>query len=834
MTELPSYQPATIEKKWQRYWDEQQIYTCEIDLTKEKYYILEMWPYPSGNIHMGHVRNYSIGDVIARLKRMQGYNVLHPMGWDAFGLPAELAAIKHQTQPAQWTYTNINEMREQLKRLGYSYDWQRELATCDPTYYRWEQLFFLKWFETGLVYRKKSPQNWCPDCQTVLANEQVIEGSCWRCDTLIIKKELTQWFLKITKYAEELLSDLSKLENFWPERVINMQKNWLGKSEGIEISFPLESQQDSITIFTTRPDTIFGATAIILAPNHPIIETLISGKTNEHELRLDIERMKQQNLPCLQSELLEKEGIFTGSYCIHIYSGKKIPIWIGNFVLLGYGTGAIMAVPAHDQRDFEFACKYNIPISFVIQPEDPSIEIVSLKKPWLGPGRLIDSDTFTGLTTSEAKKCIMDQLENCGKGTRTIRWRLRDWNISRQRYWGTPIPIIYCEQCGIVPVPEDELPVVLPTHITITDDGSSPLTNDPDFIQCFCPKCHNPARRETDTMDTFVDSSWYFARFTDPQNIHSPFDTASLNYWMNVDQYIGGVEHAILHLLYSRFFTKMLRDLKFFPQHIDEPFKCLLTQGMVIKNGSKMSKSKGNVIDPTIMIKKYGADTVRLFCLFAAPPERDFDWSNSGIEGSYRFLSKIWRLFNDVKSYLQPIHACSASDATSALAKHIRMKEHATVKKVSEDIKDKYQFNTVIAAIMEFVNVLWSSKEALIHTHEDKKILSSSVATVLTLLSPITPHICAELWQQMGHTTLVELESWPIWNADALQQDSITIVIQINGKLRSKLEVSPGYSKNELEQMALNDPKVKQHLNGKVVQQYIIVPNKLINIVTQQ
>lgn len=828
------YDPALLEKKWQLYWEEQQSYVCEIEPNKKKYYVLEMWPYPSGNIHMGHVRNYSIGDVIARIKRMQGYNVLHPMGWDAFGLPAELAAIKHHTQPADWTHANITDMRTQLKKLGYSYDWQREIATCDPSYYCWEQLFFIDCFEKGLVYRKKAPQNWCPDCHTVLANEQVIEGNCWRCNTLVIQKELTQWFLKITAYAEELLADLKNLKNFWPDRVITMQENWLGKSTGVEISFPIESSQNSIAVFTTRPDTIFGVTAIVLAPEHPLLESLLSSTPQYEILSNHIEKMKNMDRLQRQSNLLIKEGIFINRYCINPCSKQKIPIWVGNFVVGDYGTGAIMAVPAHDQRDFDFSQKYNLPISVVIQPEETQLYEYTTVKPWTGLGTLVNSGQFTGITNTEAKEKITQYLEKIGSAKKVVSWKLRDWNISRQRYWGTPIPIIYCENCGIVTVPKNELPVLLPINVTINEDGSSPLPNDTNFIHCICPQCNRTAKRETDTMDTFVDSSWYFARFVDPKNTEQPFELLAAKYWLNVDQYIGGVEHAILHLLYSRFFTKLLRDLGYLPSTINEPFKKLLTQGMVIKDGAKMSKSKGNVVDPNKMIDVYGADTIRLFCLFAAPPERDFDWSNKGIEGSYRFLHRVWRLFSDVQPYLQTTHAGNSIkiSTTTSLTKQIRRKEHSTIKKVSEDIENKYQFNTAIASIMEFVNTLYLSKDELILTTEGQNILSSSIATVLTLLSPMTPHICEELWSYLGHSTSIGLEPWPIWDPQALLQDIVTIVVQINGKVRNKFDVPINLSNKELEHLIFNDKKIIQYLDGKNIQKHIIVPNKLVSIVT--
>ncbi len=834
MTKPMRYEPDVIEKKWQHQWEAQKTYASRIDKSKPKYYVLEMFPYPSGNLHMGHVRNYSIGDVVARFKRMQGYNVLHPMGWDAFGLPAENAAIKHNIHPSVWTHSNIDNMRTQLKRLGYSYDWGREIATCDTPYYRWEQLFFLRWLEKGLVYRKKAAQNWCPHCNTVLANEQVVDGLCWRCDTPVEQKELTQWFLKITAYADELLADLSKLEAGWPDRVISMQRNWIGKSVGAEIRFPLEDREDSITVFTTRPDTVFGVTFMTLAPEHPLVESLISGKPVEAEARAFIERIRNMDRIDRQSDSLEKEGVFTGSYCINPFTGARVPIWLGNFVLAEYGTGAVMAVPAHDQRDFEFSGKYGIPRLVVIQPDDqPALDPATMTEAWTAPGRLVNSGEFTGLSNEEAKQRIADTLEATGKGRRTTNWRLRDWNISRQRYWGAPIPVVYCEHCGMVPVPEAQLPVELPLDVKTHEDGKSPLPHTPEFVNCTCPKCGGPARRETDTMDTFVESSWYFARYTDAHNDKAPFDMEALRYWMSVDQYIGGVEHAILHLLYARFFTKVLRDLGYLPEGISEPFTNLLTQGMVLKDGSKMSKSKGNIVDPTEMIAKYGADTVRLFCLFAAPPERDFDWSDTGIEGAYRFLNRIWRLFAEEQEHLSAVRACSSLDvqADTPLAREVRLKEHATVKKAGEDIGNRYQFNTAIAAVMELVNTLYLSKDELSRTENGRAVLSSAVATVLTLLSPMTPHLCEELWQTLGHTSPIGEEPWPVWSPEALKRDMLTIVIQINGKLRGKIEIPASADKETVEKMALAEQNIARHLEGLSVRKVVVIPGKLVNVV---
>ncbi len=825
------YDHQSIETRWQKKWEDSGIFQCDTEADKPKYYVLEMFPYPSGNIHMGHVRNYSIGDVVARFKRMQGFNVLHPMGWDAFGLPAENAAIKNGTHPAKWTFANIDNMRSQLKRLGYSYDWQREVATCTPEYYRWEQLFFLRFLEKGLVYRKKAAQNWCPKCHTVLANEQVIEGLCWRCDSAVEQKELTQWFLRITDYAEELLADLSKLENGWPERVLSMQRNWIGKSTGAEIRFALDGRDDSITVFTTRPDTIFGATFMSIAPEHPLVEELIDGKPQADDVRAFVERIRNMDRIDRQSDTLEKEGVFTGAYCVNPFTGRKMPIWVANFVLAEYGTGAVMAVPAHDQRDFEFARKYDLPMQVVIQPQGDALDPATMSAAWTEAGALVNSGTFDGLANEDAKQRIADDLETTGNGRRTINYRLRDWNISRQRYWGAPIPVIYCDACGVVPEKEENLPVVLPLDVKTHDDGRSPLPHTPAFYECTCPVCGGKARRETDTMDTFVESSWYFARYTDATNDKAPFTPDALRYWLPVDQYIGGVEHAILHLLYSRFFTKALRDCGFI--ELDEPFANLLTQGMVLMDGSKMSKSKGNVVDPTEMIARYGADTVRLFCLFAAPPERDFDWSESGIEGSYRFVGRVWRLVEELREHLLAVGACSstAEDAKTPVARELRLKEHATVRKAGDDLNDRFQFNTAIAAVMELVNALYLAKDELVADESGRKVLSSAVSTVLTLLSPFTPHLSEELWALLGHTESVSTLPWPRWKEDALVRDTVTLVVQVNGKLRGKLDIPADASREEVETLALNEPNVLRYLEGVTVRKVVVIPGKLVNVV---
>ncbi|WP_300786701.1 leucine--tRNA ligase [uncultured Desulfovibrio sp.] len=830
------YTPNEIELKWQARWQADNAFACSHHSDKPKYYCLEMFPYPSGNIHMGHVRNYSIGDVVARVKRMHGYNVLHPMGWDAFGLPAENAAIKHKTHPAKWTYANIDNMRAQLQRLGYSYDWSRETATCRPEYYRWEQEFFLRFLEKGLVYRKKAPQNWCPSCHTVLANEQVIDGLCWRCDSRVEQKDLTQWFLRITAYGDELLDDLVKLEGGWPERVLAMQRNWIGKSHGAAIAFALEKPlpgKERIEVFTTRPDTVFGVSFLTLAPEHELVEHLIEGCEKADDVRAFVTRIRNMDRLERQSDVLEKEGIFTGAYVRHPFTGERVPLWLGNFVLADYGTGAVMGVPAHDQRDFEFARKYGLPIKVVISPKDASLDPATMPEAYTGEGVMIHSGDFDGMPNTDGKQAVARKLEADGNGRATTQFRLRDWNISRQRFWGAPIPVVYCDACGVVPEKRENLPITLPLDAQINEDGRSPLPQMDSFTRCTCPQCGGPARRETDTMDTFVESSWYFARYTSARKEDGPFDMEALRYWMPVDQYIGGVEHAILHLLYARFFTKALRDLGYFPPELEEPFSRLLTQGMVLKNGSKMSKSKGNIVAPSEMIDKYGADTVRLFCLFAAPPERDFDWSDSGIEGASRFLQRVWRLFVEEEGRFLPVRGCSATaaDVLNDTARDLRRREHLTVKKAGEDMSRRFQFNTAIAAVMELVNAMYLAREKMGQEEGDRRVFSSAMASVLTLLSPITPHICEELWERLGHTSSLQDEPWPVWDEAALQQDSVTIALQVNGKLRGTIDVPAQADKAALEAAARDDAAVQRHTAGLTIRKVIVVPGKLVNIV---
>ncbi len=836
---MSRYTPEEVERKWQGIWEETGAFHVEADPSRPKYYVLEMFPYPSGRIHMGHVRNYSIGDVVARFKRMEGFNVLHPMGWDAFGMPAENAAIKHGVHPAAWTFENIDTMRVQLKRLGYSYDWRRELATCHPGYYAHEQKFFLDFLKRGLAYRKKSPQNWCQTCHTVLANEQVIEGCCWRCDNPVVQKDLEQWFLRITAYADELLDDLKLLEGGWPERVLTMQRNWIGKSVGAQIDFPLEtptaSGQTAVTVFTTRQDTVYGATFMSLAAEHPLVAELIEGSPEKEKVLAFVDTARNMDRIVRTADDLEKEGVFTGASCVNPFPGGKMPTHVPNFVLMGYGTRAVMPVPAHDQRDFEFARKYSLPMQVVITPPGETLDVAAMTEAYTDPGVLVDSGQFTGLDNETAKARIADFLEERKMGRRSVHYRLRDWNVSRQRYWGAPIPVIYCPTCGVVPVPEADLPVLLPREVKTRPDGRSPLPETPEFVNTVCPACGQAARRETDTFDTFFESSWYFARYASARKADAPFDPAEVGYWLPVDQYIGGIEHAILHLLYSRFFVKALRDAGYVA--FDEPFSHLLTQGMVIKDGSKMSKSKGNVVDPDVMITKYGADTVRLFALFAAPPEKDLDWSDTGIDGAARFLSRLWRLATEeLAGLLRAASPCSPfTDAALAalppVFKELRRREHLLAHKAGSDIRERFQFNTAIAAAMETVNFLFANVAALRAEPKGAKVVSSAMATILTVLSPMAPHICEELWQAMGHGESLSGRPWPVHDEKALLTDEVEVVIQVNGKLRGKISVGRDTPKAEVERLALAEPNVAKHLEGKTLRKVVVIPGKLVNVV---
>ncbi len=838
------YDSNEIETKWQKYWSEKKLYSANDDTSKEKFYCLEMFPYPSGKIHMGHVRNYAIGDVIARYKKMRGFNVLHPMGWDAFGLPAENAARNRGVHPAKWTYENIDYMKKQLNRLGLSYDWEREITTCSPEYYKWNQWFFLKLFEKKLAYKKASFVNWCPSCVTVLANEQVIDSRCWRCDSVVIQKELEQWFFKITTYSEELLQGCDEL-NGWPERVVLMQKNWIGKSEGVEIAFPVDSMNETIKIFTTRPDTIFGATFICLAYGHSIVEKLIKDKDKLNSIKEKYGKME------------DKDGLFTGHYAINPLTDKKIPIYVANFVLMEYGTGAIMSVPGHDQRDFEFAKKYNLPIKVVIAPKTQNTDELP-NEAYEDEGMLVDSGQFSGLKSSDAKGEIARFIESNGLGKRGINYKLRDWGISRQRYWGTPIPIIYCKMCGIVPVPEKHLPVLLPEIVKFNEEGGSLLFESEEFLIVNCPKCDGEARRETDTMDTFVDSSWYFVAFCLKEGIAKNTQSltlSSIDYWMPVDQYIGGVEHAVLHLLYARFFTKVMRDLGVVSVY--EPFKSLLTQGMVcketwkchehgwllteeVKGGrckfcglevemgrvEKMSKSKKNVVDSDLLINKYGADTLRLFSLFAAPPEKDLQWSDSAVEGAYRFLSRIWG--NVYKSTEHRTQSTEHMTPNPVHRTRLLRKTHQTIKKVTNDIDKDYHFNTAIAALMELLNEISSYKS---ETEDDQSVLRFSTESIVLMLAPFAPHISEELWEAIGNKSSIFEHSWPDWDKKLAKEDEIELVIQINGKLKTKLFVPVGLSDDDARDKALKEQKIKKILNGKEVKKIIVVKGRLVNIV---
>jgi leucyl-tRNA synthetase len=855
------YTPEVIESKWQKSWEDAKVYKVSDDPEKEKYYLLEMFPYPSGKIHIGHVRNYTIGDVVARYKHMKGFNVLHPMGWDAFGMPAENAAIANQTHPARWTYDNIDAMRRQLKQMGFSYDWDREIATCRPEYYRWEQWLFLKMYEKGMAYRKESYVNWCEPCQTVLANEQVEAGMCWRCGKPVRQKKLAQWFFKITDYADDLLVHCDLLPG-WPDKVVAMQKNWIGKSTGAEIRFNVENSSEQIVVFTTRQDTIFGATFMCLAPEHPMVQKLSKETIQERPVQAFVERISMQDRSSKGIESYEKEGVFTGAWCINPLSGKRMPVYTANFALMGYGTGAVMSVPAHDQRDFDFARKYDLEIVVVVKP-DEELDPAAMTEAYAGDGVMINSGDFNGLKNTQALESIADYLEARDLGKRTISFRLRDWGISRQRYWGAPIPMIHCDACGIVPVLESDLPIVLPEDADLLEGGRSPLPTLDYFARTSCPKCDSPsARRETDTMDTFVESSWYFQRYCSPDYHKGMFDPKAVDYWMPVDQYIGGVEHAILHLLYSRYYTRVLRDMGLITYK--EPFTRLLTQGMVCKETvhcpthgflfpdeategkerrcnrcgqvvavgrvEKMSKSKKNVVDPHTLLEKYGADTTRLFCLFASPPERSLEWNEQGVEGSYRFLNRIWRLCAAWMPYVRPVAAFDGSmDDLEPELRDLYKKIHQTIYKVTSDIEDRFHFNTAISAVMELVNMLYgfSVDES---SPAKTSLFRLAIESVVLLLSPITPHIAEEIWSELGNACIF-MSSWPVHHPEALVKDMLLVVVQINGKLRSKFSVSTDADDATIEQMALSDERVQKMIDGKPIKKIVVVQKKLVNIV---
>ena len=815
------YDPQAVETRWQRRWDERRRFAATVDPARPACYVLEMFPYPSGRIHMGHVRNYSIGDVIARVRRMQGYAVLHPIGWDAFGLPAENAAIQHGAHPARWTHDNIAHMRQQLRRLGFSYDWDREVATCDPAYYRWEQLFFVRMLERGLAYRRRATVNWCAHCATVLANEQVIDGRCWRCDGVVTERDLEQWFLRITAYAEELLRDLDRLAG-WPERVVSMQRNWIGRSEGAEIAFPLDGLDGEVCVFTTRPDTLFGVTSVTLAVEHPLVPTLVAGRPEAAAVEAFAARVRAT--PPTE-RATGKEGVATGAACRHPITGARLPVYVANFVLMGYGTGAVMAVPAHDQLEVALARVLGLPVKVVVQPEGERLDPATMTEAWEGPGRLVDSGEFTDLDSDAAKRAIADAVQARGLGGPTVSYRLRDWGISRQRYWGAPIPVVFCDRDGVVPVPEHDLPVVLPEDVAITGVAGSPLAADDAFVRTTCPRCGGAARRETDTMDTFMESSWYFLRYVSPRRDDVPFDAGELAYWVGrdgVEQYIGGIEHAVLHLLYSRFFTKVLRDLGYV--HVDEPFQSLLTQGMVIKDGAKMSKSKGNVVDPDYLIERYGADTARLFCLFAAPPERDLDWSDQGVEGMSRFLHRLWRLVHGLAGRLAPPGAVVVADAGPDRDLHRLV--HRTIQRVSDDVGERWHFNTAIAAVMELVTGVAAAADSAAPA-----VLREAVDTTLVLLAPFVPHLASELWEASGHADDVDAAGWPIADPAALVLDTVEMPVQVNGKVRARIIVRADADERELLAAALADPRVQTHVAGRALRKQVVVPGRLVSLV---
>ena len=804
------YDFKAIETKWQKTWKENNQYKMDTEQTeKPNYYTLEMFPYPSGKLHMGHVRNYSIGDVIARFKKMKGFNVLHPMGWDSFGLPAENAAIKHGIHPHKWTMENIAEMREQLNLLGLSYDWDREVATSTPEYYRFTQEIFLKLLEQGLAYKKKSYVNWCPSCETVLANEQVVQGECERCGTTVIKKDLEQWYFKTTAFAEELLNDLDKLDG-WPEKVKTMQRNWIGKSTGANLTFTIDGTDDTITVYTTRPDTAYGVSFMVLAPESPLVKELVAG--TEYEAPVDEFVLKMHKMTEIERTAtdLEKEGMFIGKYVINPVNGRKVPIWIANYVLADYGTGAVMAVPAHDERDEDFAKKYDLPIVPVIDED----------------GIMINSEEFNGMPAKEAFEKIVDKMEAEGKGKRTVNYRLRDWLVSRQRYWGCPIPVVYCDDCGIVPEKKENLPVLLPTDVEFTGKGESPLTTSPTFTETVCPKCGKPARREVDTMDTFIDSSWYFLRYTDNKNTEEPFRKDIADKWVPVDQYIGGVEHAIMHLLYARWLMKAFHSMGMVED--DEPFKNLLTQGMVLKEGSKMSKSKGNTVSPLKIIDEYGADTARLFILFAAPPERDLDWSDQGVEGCFKFLNRVYRLVDELA---EEVKNCDGEFGKLTSAdKDMRFTINSVIKKVTSDLDEKFGFNTSIASLMELINEMYKYKEL---DGRNSAVIKEGIEAIVTIISPFTPHLGEELWQMIGKEGSVFDISWPEYDEKALVKDEVEVVVQINGKVRGRMNVPTEISRDDMQAAALEDEKIKELVEGKTIVKVIAVPKKLINIVVK-
>ena len=816
-----------IEEKWQKAWAREKVFAAADDPETPKYYLLEMYPYPSGRIHMGHVRNYSIGDVISRFKRMKGFNVLHPIGWDALGMPAENAAIKHGIHPQKWTLDNVAHMKRQLQRLGISYDWAREINTCLPEYYRWNQWIFLKMYDRGLAFRRKSWVNWCPQCRTVLANEQAAGGICWRCDSGVVQKEMDHWFLRITAYARELLEGHKLLEK-WPEHVLLMQKNWIGESEGAHVFFPLKEASQRIEVFTTRIDTIFGATFMLLSPEHPLSRELLAGSPDKERLRQEMVRAVREARMKKEEGEAEKEGIDTGKTAINPFSGEEIPVWIANYVLLDYGTGAVMAVPAHDRRDFEFARKYGLSIKPVIEPSGQHGVGEPVEEAFEEYGRLIRSGPFSGLDSREAMERMAEHARKHGFGRSSLTYRLRDWGVSRQRYWGTPIPIVYCEACGTVGVPDEDLPVELPFDVSFTGEEGSPLERSPGFVNTTCPKCGGPARRETDTMDTFFDSSWYFFRYLSPRKQDGPFDSASASYWLPVDLYIGGVEHAILHLIYARFFTRVLRDLGC--SSVDEPFPHYLAQGMVTKDGAAMSKSRGNVVDPDEIVKEYGADALRLFILFASPPEKEFAWAEDGIDGAFRFHNRVWAIVEENRGLFggEPRDPLGSGQTEGM---NLLRKAHQTTRKVTEDIEKRFHLNTAISSIMELYNLAKREKDVLGQSEGGKNVLRLALERLIVLLSPFTPHFCEELWERTGHAGLLARFGWPDFDPELAREEKVTIIVQVNGRLRDKFEAEPGLGEKEMKEQALALERVQAAIAGRTARKVICIKDKLVNIV---
>ncbi len=833
---MSEYEPQRIEAKWQKIWEEQGAFHADRDAKRPKYYVLEMLPYPSGTLHMGHMRNYTIGDAVARYKRMRGFNVLHPIGWDSFGLPAENAAIKNNIPPGEWTRSNIAQMKAVCKRFGFSYDWRREISTCEAEYYRWNQWFFLRMLERDLAYRKRSKVNWCPQCQTVLANEQVVDGCCWRHETTPVEvKEIEQWFLRITKYSDELLDDMAQLREGWPERVLLMQQNWIGKSRGARVKFPVAKMEGaSIEVFTTRVDTIYGASAVLLSPGHPLLPKLFEGMPGHATIEAEWNRLRQKLMRAADLAKAEKEGVFTGRFAVDPFSGELVPIWVANFVLAEYGTGAVMCVPGHDQRDFEFAKKYRLPVKIVVQPlEGPSLKTGQLSEAFTEYGRSVDSGPYSGMPSAKAIEKMTADAEAKGLGQGETTYRLKDWGISRQRYWGTPIPVVYCEKCGIVAVPDDELPVKLPENVSLTGEGQSPLGGVPEFVNTKCPKCGGPARRETDTMDTFVDSSWYFYRYTDAHNDKAPYGREEVGYWFPIDQYIGGIEHAILHLIYSRFFAKVMRDLGM--TEIPEPVMRLFSQGMVQKGGTAMSKSHGNVVGANEMAERYGCDTARMYTLFAAPPAKDLEWNEDGIEGCARFLNKVYRL---VQRYAEKLGSVDSSKGGSIELTHATAKEktllrkaHQTLRRVTNDFEARWHFNSSIALIMELVNEMQAQEP--LDEGASPAVAKNVIELLVLMLAPMAPHVSEELWEMLRHSGGLGRVEWPKFREDFAREEQFEVIIQINGRVRGKIVVDDSIGEEELVDRAIHDPRIAQLLAGKKIVKTIVVPRKLVNIVVQ-